>query len=129
MGVNGVNCGIVISASCEQRLHENQMQHLSYNILILFFRIPRFEPIKIYVLSLGSYTRFLCSLIKWFLQQTKITITPILFPPIGWKNWSIRVNVSHLKWRQFSPCNNIHIYFISISITYPKTSRWYVNFL
>ena len=73
------------------------------------------------LLSLGSYTRLSCTLIKVNLLLAKLTISPnypiyrIPYTPSGWTNWPINdVHDSNLNWRQFLLCHNIHVYFTSI---------------
>ena len=48
---------------------------------------------------------------KWGINP----LNPICSPPTGWTNWQINdVHFSNLNWRQFFPCHNIHVYYISI---------------
>ncbi len=77
-----------------------------------------FPPVKMDILLLRFYARFLSKLIKWNSQRAKISIHPlysILSPPTGSMTWPMNeLHVSNKNWRQFFPCYNIHVYSISI---------------
>ena len=73
------------------------------------------------ILLLGCCTRFSYTLIKRCTQLAKLTfhpLYPITSPPSGGMNWPINVvHISWLNWWQIFPCNNIHVYSISIIIS------------
>ena len=66
------------------------------------------------ILLLGCYTRFSCTITKWYLRLAKAIITP----PTGWTNWPMnKVHISNLFRRQIFPLLfNKSTYIISILI-------------
>ena len=80
--------------------------------------------LDILLLGVGCFTRFSCTLIKYYSQLAKISISPIhtlysnLSPHTRWTNWPINhVHVSNKIWRQIFPCH------ISTCILYPFSER------
>ena len=73
------------------------------------------------LLLLGSYIRLSCTLIKVKFIAGKNNVHPSTpftpYPLNGWTNWQWHIiDVATLYWRQFFPCHDIQLYFISINI-------------
>ena len=90
----------------DTRFPITETKHLFFNSTFCFYCC------NLYILLLGCCTRFSSTLIKWYSQLAKISISPLLAWPIN------EYQSSNLNWRQIFTFYYIIIHVFSINYCY-----------